>query len=115
MITTACTIIKVLRGRIVAMHWHYISVELTLNRHSSFALGPLAALQTLLDHDTVVLTAIGPPAASAPRELCYSIVRVIRVCTYLLLASDKPLLFNLSRLGDCPTFLCPTREIILSV
>ena len=108
-------IIKVLRGRVVAMHWRYKLVDLTLKHHSPFALGPLAALQTLLDHATVVLTAIEPPPALAPCELCYCLMRVTGVCTYLLLASDKPLLFNLSRLGDYPTFLCSTREIILSV
>ena len=98
--------IKVLRGRVVAMHWCYIFVDLTLIRHSSFALGLLAALQTLLDHATVVLTAIGPPVASAPRELCYCIVRVIGVFIFLLLASVKPRLFGLAWLGDSPTFLC---------
>ena len=71
--------IKVLRGRVVAMHWRYIFVDSTLIRHSSFSLGPLAALQTLLDHATVVLTAIGPPTASAPHELYYCIERVIGV------------------------------------
>ena len=69
MITIACTIIKVLCGHIVAMHWHYINVDLTLIRHFSFSLGPLAALQTLLERFTVVLSAIGLSAAPAPREL----------------------------------------------
>ena len=78
-------IIKVLHGRVVAMHWRYKLVELTLKRHSTFALGPFPALQTLLDHATVVLTVIEPPAASAPCELCYCLVRVTGVCTYLLL------------------------------
>ena len=69
MITTACKIIKVLRGRIVAMHWRYINVDLTLIFHSSFSLGPLAALQTLLERFIVVLSPIGLSAAPAPREL----------------------------------------------
>ena len=98
--------IKVLRGHVVAMHWRYIIVDSTLIRHSSFALGPLAALQTLLDHATVLLTTIGPPVASAPNELCYYIVKVIGVFIYLMLASLKPSLFGLARLGDSPTFLC---------
>ena len=103
---TSMQYIKLQRGHSGAMHQHYIFVDSTLIRHSSFALGPLAALQTLLDHATVVLTAIGPPVASAPRELCYCIVRVIRVFIYLLLASVKPPWFGLARLGDSPTFLC---------
>ena len=107
--------IKVLRGRVVAMHWRYISVDLTLNHHSSFSLGPLATLQTLLDHDTVVLTAIDPPSASAPRELCYCVVRVIGVFILLLLASAIPPLFGLARFGDSPTLLVPARVIIPSI
>ena len=106
MLPTACEIFEGLRGHVTAMHWRYKFVYLTLIRHSSFALGPLDALQTLPDPATVVLTAIGPPATSAPRELCYCFVRVIGVLIYLLLASVKPPLFGLARLGDSPTFFC---------
>ena len=59
------------------MHWRYIMDDLTLNFHSSFVHGPSAALQTFHDHADVVLTAIAPPAAPAPRELSYCTVRVI--------------------------------------
>ena len=79
MLPTACEIFEGLCGHVTAMHWHYKFFDLTLIRHSSFALGPLAALQTLPDPATVVLTTIGPPAASAPCELCYCIERVIGV------------------------------------
>ena len=65
---------KRLRGRLVAMHWRYTTVDLTLNCHSSFVHGPSAALQTFRDHVDVVLTAIAPPAA---RELSYCTVRVV--------------------------------------
>ena len=102
--------IKLRRGHSGTMHWHYIIVESTLIRHSSFTLGPLAALQTLLDHATAVLTAIGPLVALAPCELCYCIVRVIGVFIYLILASVKPSLFGLARLGDSPTFLCSRKS-----
>ena len=68
---------KRLRVRLVAMHWHYKFVDLTLKRHSPFALGPLAALQTFRDHAGIVLTAIAPLTAPAPRELSYCTVRVI--------------------------------------
>ena len=69
----------------IAILWHYITVDLTLNCHSYFVHGPFAALQILRDHAAVVMTAITPPAASAPRELCYCIVKVIRLYRYLLL------------------------------
>ena len=82
-----------------AILWHYITVDLTLNCHSSFVHGPLAALQILRDHAAVVLTAITPPAASAPRELCYCIVRVIRLYIYLLLAFVESPLFGLAQFG----------------
>ena len=58
---------KRLRGRLVALHWRYITVDLTLNFHSSFVHGPLAALQTFRDHAGIVLTAISPPTAPSPR------------------------------------------------
>ena len=49
MLLTTCEIFEGLHGHVTAMHWRYKFVDLTLIRHSSFALGPLAALQTLLD------------------------------------------------------------------
>ena len=88
-----------LRGRLLAMHWRYIMVDPTLIFHSSFVHGPLAALQTLRDHAAVVLTAIAPPAAPAPCELCYCIVRVIRLYIYLLLAFIESPLFDLAQFG----------------
>ena len=88
-----------LRGRLLAMHWHYIMVYLTLIFHSSFVHGPLATLQTLWDHAAVVWTAIAPPAAPTPCELCYCIVRVIRLYIYLLLAFVELLLFGLAQFG----------------
>ena len=80
-----------------AILWHYITVDLTLKFHSSFVHGPLAALQTLRDHAVVVLTAVTPPAAPAPRELCHCIVRVIRLYRYLLLAFVESPLFGLAQ------------------
>ena len=56
------------------MHWRFKTVDPTLIRHSSFAFGHLAALQTLLVRFSVVLYAIGPLAAPALRELGYCIV-----------------------------------------
>jgi len=68
---------KRLRGRLVAMHWRYKLVDLTLKCYSPFSLGPLAALQTFQDHAGIVLTAIAPLTAPAPCELSYCTVRVI--------------------------------------
>ena len=56
------------------MHWRFNTVDPTLIRHFSFAFGPLAALQTLLVRFAVALSAIGPLAAPALRELGYYIV-----------------------------------------
>ena len=58
-----------------------------------------------------MLTAIGPPTASAPCEICYCIVRVIGVFIYLLLAFVKLSLFGLAQLGDHPTFLCSCESV----
>ena len=71
---TACNVFWVLRGRVSAMHWRFKTVDPTLIRHSSFAFGPLAALQTLLVRFSVVWFTISPPAAPALRELSYCIV-----------------------------------------
>ena len=62
----------------------------------------------------MVLTAIEPSIASAPRELCYCLVRVIGVCTCLLLASDKSQLFNLCRLGTVLPFSVPRERLPFS-
>ena len=70
-------LLKRLRGRLVAMHWCYITVDITLNCHSSFVHGPLATLQTFRGHAGIVLTAIAPYTAPAPREFRYYTVRVI--------------------------------------
>ena len=72
-------IFKRLRGRLVSKHWHYITVNLTLNCHSSFVHGPLATLQTFRGHARIVLTANAPYTAPSPREFRYYTVRVFRV------------------------------------
>ena len=115
MLPTACEIFEGLCGHVTAMHWRYKFVDLILICHSSFALGPLAALQTLLNHVTIVLTAIDPPSALAPRELCYCVVRVIGVFILLLLAFAIPSLFGLARFGDSPSPLITARVIIPSI
>ena len=82
--------IKVLRGLVSAMHWRFKTVDPTLNRHFSFAFGPLATLQTLLVCFAITLSAVGPPAAPALRELSYCIVWEIRVLKDSLLVSALP-------------------------
>ena len=101
---------KRLRGRLVAMHWHYKMVDLTLNCHSSFVHGPWAALQTFRDHAGIVLTAIVPYIASAPppREFsCYT-VRVIWSVYKCVVCLCETTIDCLGLVDDSPTlFLYP--------